>query len=85
MIRSLGTFYSNLPGADLFSHHLTPPADIPEFIPRPFQTQFLHPWSAEQAAKFGLVRRTPNKEQTKRPDPNNRLEIDPEDLNDLFG
>ncbi len=84
LVRSIGAFHSHLSGTDLFTSQLIPPADMPEFLPRPGKTQFLQPWTPEQAAKFRLLRRSPDKDQGKQQKRRNRPEITPDDINDLF-
>ncbi len=85
VLRSIGAFYSSLPGGQLFTSRLVPPANIPEFAPRSPETQFLAPWTEQQAARFGLVRQKRDKRRSRRRSPDNRPQIRPNDLTDLFG
>jgi hypothetical protein len=88
MARSVGCYKTTLDGDELFDEALIPPApSVPEFIQRPIETQFLKPWTDEQAASFGVSppkSRAESKDQRKRRtfSPN----IDPlEALDDLDG
>jgi len=55
MVRSVGCYKTTLDGDELFDEALIPPdPNVPEFIPRPVETQFLKPWTDEQAACFGV-------------------------------
>ena len=55
-----GVFSAHLPGHELFGMDLMPKVeDIPAFLPRPPECQFLRPWTAEEEARFAP--RTPTK------------------------
>jgi hypothetical protein len=55
MIRSVGCYKTTFDGAELFDEALIPPdPDVPEFIPRPVEVQFIKPWTAEQVARFAV-------------------------------
>jgi len=84
LTRAAGTFYATLDGENLFNRQLTPPSPIPEFLPRPAETQFLFPWTAQRLRVFGFRRKRPENTKT-RTAPKISPEIDPSDLNDLFG
>ncbi|MHB8863462.1 MAG: type IV secretory system conjugative DNA transfer family protein [Pirellulaceae bacterium] len=55
LTRSAGAFFAKLDAQRIFSSRLLPPADQPDFDPRPIQTQFLHIWTAQEASRFGIV------------------------------
>jgi type IV secretory pathway TraG/TraD family ATPase VirD4 len=55
-VRSAGCYFATLDGEEVFGEQLIPPAaDVPEFIPRPVEAQYLKPWTRAQAAKFGAI------------------------------
>ena len=78
-------FHETLPGIQLFEEELiTPAEDVPTFIPRPVDHQYLRPWSSERAALFGIHEHSPNS-----PNPRPSLGPEPETrqrdaLDDLF-
>ena len=84
-VPGIGVFHETLPGIQLFEEELIPPAeDVPTFIPRPFDHQYLRPWSSERAALFGIHEHSPNS-----PNPRPSLGPEPETrqrdaLDDLF-
>lgn len=55
VVRSAGCYFAAFSGHEIFAEQLIPAApDVPEFIPRPTETQYLKPWTQEQAAVFGV-------------------------------
>ena len=68
LMREEGCFRTTLPGNLVFDEWLEPNhPDVPDFLPRAVQTQFLEPWTAEAASKFGIditprVRRSKRRE-----------------------
>jgi type IV secretory pathway TraG/TraD family ATPase VirD4 len=55
MVRSAGCYKTTLDGDELFDEALIPPdPNVPEFIARPVETQFIQPWTDERAASFGV-------------------------------
>jgi len=61
VVRSVGTFFMNIPGDNLFDSLLIAPRDdIPEFVPRDPLQQILRPWSPERADYFGISDRAPD-------------------------
>jgi hypothetical protein len=78
MVRSFGCYQTTLPADELFDEALIPPdPNVPDFVPRPINAQYLRPWTDEQAARFGalLPKRDPDKRHKRRQRPN----IDPFD------
>ncbi len=66
MSRHGGCYTSNLPADELFDHALIPPdPNVPEFIERRVEAQYLRPWTDEEAAKFGAI--VPKPEADNRP------------------
>jgi type IV secretory pathway TraG/TraD family ATPase VirD4 len=56
-IPSIGVGPDTINGPDLFEHQLLAPADIPGFIPRPVDQQYLRPWPVERERLFGIPER----------------------------
>jgi type IV secretory pathway TraG/TraD family ATPase VirD4 len=61
MVRARGCFLDNLPGESLFNGALIPPAEnVPEFVPRPIDDQYLAAWTKKQRSSFcGVSRERP--------------------------
>lgn len=80
VVRLAGCYFETFSGEEVFGEQLIPPAaDVPEFVPRSVEAQYLKPWTREQAAKFGAL--TPKRD---RPDKQQRPVVSP-DLNVLDG
>lgn len=55
LIRSAGCYQSYFPADELFGESLIPPRpDVLEFVPRDVESQFIQPWTDEEAVKFGV-------------------------------
>jgi type IV secretory pathway TraG/TraD family ATPase VirD4 len=66
MSRGAGCYMSTLPADELFDGALIPPdPNVPEFIERRVEAQYLRPWTDEEAAKFGAI--VPKPEADNRP------------------
>lgn len=77
-----GPFTAAIDGEELFHDWLMPPADVPAFLPRSTECQWLRPWTDARAALFShaQVRRAPETIQ-----PQLGLEMRQQaDLDDLF-
>ncbi|QDT52805.1 Coupling protein TraD [Caulifigura coniformis] len=81
-VPEVGVFGDALDGEVLFDELLWPPADVPAFVSRPVDCQYLRPWTAERATYFGIPERRPP--SPKPPEQERRPEIDRDDLDDLF-
>jgi hypothetical protein len=58
IVRSHGSYFDKLDGADLWGNSLIAPrADVPEFVPRPSRSMLLDPWSATEDATFCAPRK----------------------------
>lgn len=58
IVRSHGSYFDKLEGAELWGKSLTSPrADVPEFLPRPPLSMLLKPWSEAEGAKFCTPRK----------------------------
>jgi len=81
-VPEIGVFRDRIDGPELFDRLLLPPADIPAFIPRPVDCQFLRPWTPERAAHFGIPEKRPSRspESTQQPRPT----VERDELDDLF-
>jgi type IV secretory pathway TraG/TraD family ATPase VirD4 len=82
-VPGIGVFSDTLPGSQLFDHDLMHPAEnVAAFVPRPVEQQYLRPWSAEQAAVFGIdVQKTPSVTPRQESERNHRSQ---DSLDDLF-
>jgi len=55
--RVTGAFSANIPGERLFGSELISRADdVPDYVPRPSEVQYLAPWTKEQALQFAPLR-----------------------------
>lgn len=59
--RSIGAFWSHLPGHELFDEDLAPSADVPDFVMRPVEHQLLRPWTKEERLLFAPPRKAKRK------------------------
>jgi hypothetical protein len=83
LVRSAGCYQATIPTEELFDGTLVPPdPSVPDFVPRPVSTQFLRPWTEEQAAKFGAL--LPKRGSKKRKEREQAPDIDPLDALDDF-
>lgn len=83
MSRGSGCYCINLPANVLFDEALIPPdRNVPEFVERPIEAQYLRPWTDEEAARFGAV--VQKREQGKRQRRHKRSKPDPLDGLDEF-
>jgi hypothetical protein len=56
MSRGVGCYVSTLPADELFDGVLIPPdPNVPEFVERRVEAQYLRPWTDDEAAKFGVL------------------------------
>lgn len=81
-VPSVGVFQDTIDGKELFEDQLLEPADIPAFVPRAAATQYLRPWTPEQAVRFGVPERRP-KRSDERLDRDHR-NIDRDEFDELF-
>lgn len=76
LVRSAGCYRAHFPGDELFGETLIPPRpDVPEFVPRDVEAQYLRPWTDEQAVQFGVPLPDPNKKKRRKRE--QRPDIDP--------
>lgn len=82
-VPGIGVFRDHQPGKELFDIDLLPPAaDVPAFVPRPVNDQYLRPWPPERAALFGIQEQRPQSPRPRvEPDPTSRQH---DALDDLF-
>jgi type IV secretory pathway TraG/TraD family ATPase VirD4 len=67
LLREYGCFDVTLPAPEVFEEWLEPlSTEIPHFVPRSVQSQFLRDWSPERAAEFGLELSTPQQKSEHR-------------------
>ncbi|MEX2317310.1 MAG: type IV secretion system DNA-binding domain-containing protein [Pirellulales bacterium] len=58
IVRSHGSYFDKLDGAELWSKSLIPPrADVPEFVARPSRSMLLNPWTPAEDATFCVPRK----------------------------
>lgn len=65
-VRLANPFSFEIPAEEIFDRQLLPMAeDVPEFVPRAIDAQYLRPWTREQAIQFGAIprKRKPQAEQ----------------------
>jgi type IV secretory pathway TraG/TraD family ATPase VirD4 len=84
LTRTGGAYRTTLNGPQLFDKDLIPPAaKVPDFIPRPFDSQLLQPWTEEQQRKFGIELKPKPASKPSRERPPRRNVSLLEDLSDL--
>jgi len=53
-VPSIGVFEDTIDGRELFDDLLLPPAEIPAFVPREVDCQYLRPWPTQRERYFGI-------------------------------
>lgn len=94
IVRSHGSYFDKLDGADLWGNSLVAPrADVPEFVARPSRSMLLEPWSAAEDATFCTPRKerkraeprqTPEQSPHERPTPPSTTDKNLDDLDAHF-